>query len=376
MITGLKKKMLTALAIVIVLAFCGCGKKETDAGENGQIGEKFETGKEEVTDIKNGDLISREITGRVKLEAVVKLPEEGIANVEECQVQQVKFDGESMRTTVFPELALEGWIYDEQYDSHYWRSKENKDNAVIGSIISYNKERWYENRFCLPMREINGTYVVKDDEYTEELFFSSREEIAETAKTWLKERVGITEVGIERIYSITHQEMKKTEEQQYVENGTAGVGKPGESFELKTTWSEADDFYMIFLTRVINGLPLLTGDYVRQDEVYLPNGRITLCYAEEGPINIDIPWDYKILGRKTAKLCPMEMVYESLQRKFERTITADVLIDEMQLIYFPYPVDIEERVYDLIPAWKFSFSDYGMEKFVYINAIDGIEIIE
>ena len=98
-------------------------------------------------------------------------------------------------------------------------------------------------------------------------------------------------------------------------------------------------------------------------------------FTEHGMEDAVFFGNYEVTGTEEKQLCPVKDVLEALKKKFELTISTDITIDGMQLIYFPYPVSAKEQTYDLIPTWEFSFTEGGMKQHVYINGLDGKEIV-
>ena len=60
------------------------------------------------------------------------------------------------------------------------------------------------------------------------------------------------------------------------------------------------------------------------------------------------------------------------------TLTDGVELIGMKLVYYPYPTDIDPNApyeYDLYPVWQFEYETQFGKELIYINAVDGIEIV-
>ena len=68
---------------------------------------------------------------------------------------------------------------------------------------------------------------------------------------------------------------------------------------------------------------------------------------------------------------------EILSRKFEMMFAGNVEITQMELIYFPLCTEQDaDRFWkcDMIPTWEFTIQTGMGTDYVYINAVDGMEI--
>lgn len=69
---------------------------------------------------------------------------------------------------------------------------------------------------------------------------------------------------------------------------------------------------------------------------------------------------------------------ETLRNKYDLAIAEPITLDQMKLIYYPMTTGRNETGHwmcDMIPAWQFRFIEDEIEQYVYINALDGREIV-
>ncbi len=366
----MKKRIckITALLLAASLFASGCGGKDGDGGRT-----EPETGALESTaaeSLKNGSRVSMQLTDKVKLEAEAALPEDWDGTAETCQVQLKPFDAKTLAPRLFPQIKEEQWGHYYGEDSCDYG--DEKINILIDTEISYYTLDWWAQEAYLPMRTVNRDIICGPDEYTEELSFASRADIQAKAVDWVVNKAGIENVRVDRIYSVRGEDVLE-EYNKNVASGGNDIGKPVDDPENPEEIFK--DCYWLHMSRYVNGLPLLGGSYSRQDEAYIPDGRIYMAYTGDGMEQALILWDYEILGKEGVSLADMETVYGALKRKYELNITGEMVLDQMGLIYFPYPVDTEQYIYDLVPVWEFSGVRDGLMEKVYINAVDGKEIV-
>ncbi len=370
----MKRKGLLLLTCMLFLVGCGeqNNKLQETAGEEKNMTQKSEdeTGTESMSfeTMKNGDPVFYALTETAKLEADVVLPEDWQGKAELCHVKLENFDADLLAPELFPDIREEEW--EHYYGAGTRDYTDGTRDILIEQGVYYYTYNWWEQEAYFPLNRQR----VKEDEFVGEFSFASREEIAAQAEAWLTDKVGLEEVRVDRIYSVPR-ELIFEEYQRRNSDPEAGTGKSGGVGLERNTVEDFNDCYWLDITQYVNGLPLLGDAFTRQDEVYIPDGEILMGYTENGLEDACIVQNYVITGKEEKSLCPLDAVFASLVKKFELTISADTTIDGMQLIYFPYPVSSEERTYDLIPVWEFTFTEGGRRQHIYINALDGKEIV-
>ena len=165
-------------------------------------------------------------------------------------------------------------------------------------------------------------------------------------------------------------------QEEYINAPENEQAKPeGESMR---DWSDGDNCYWIFFEQTIDGIPVLNRSITRQDDLYIPYSMTEVGYTQNGIEYIRFGRRYEILDKQTVKLVSLQEIYETLQKKFEMAFVEDITIDQMKLIYYPLPTkkNKEERwVCDMIPVWQFRIQEKEYTDYIYINAIDNIEIV-
>ncbi len=380
--------------VLSLFLLAGCGKKElSNSGENMKTTEDVlsETIDQQEIKLKNGEQIVRQITEEVCLDATVQIPDEGMEAVNICRAEQTGFDGAELMSRLLPEVPESKWEkekggdVDPEWDYHYkgsFRAESDEEDgwAIIGFGLSKESRHWEtcQENFPLYNAGLYGGYEwnvnpgmdVKEENFS----FASRMEAESEAKKYLTEVLGIDEVQVNQTFSIDYSQLEKTRER----FAATGIENPKPGTDVDYQYSEEDNCYYILLEQMLDGIPLLSNQFTWQDgDVYIPNHEIEFGYTERGIEYVAVECHLKILDRKKTELLPIEKICETLERKYSMALTEDVVLDEMKLIYFPYPLTERAEghyLYDLTPVWQFHFSQGEFSGFIYINALDGIEI--
>lgn len=332
---------------------------------------------------RNGEQISRELGEGVTLDAVAEVPEDWDGKVEICRVKNVFFHGRTLAGRLYPEISEDAWedggfadLGDEEgvmYRGDIWIEKGQEPqpgliNLTGGLNISTDKA---ERKRQLFEHNVMGEMAkVVRREFT----FSTTEEAEKKAERYWTETIGMEGARPFRVYSVSHEELLAEQERQEKEE-QAGY-TPGYDF------TEADDCYDIRMEQVVNGLPL-TANYshnVRKDGIYVPSGEIVVVCTRDGIEYVSCAGNYEILEKDVKEAVPMDEVYETLERKFRMLMYGTVEVNEMRLVYYPFPLSTENInwEYEFVPAWCFSFQpgETGITKNIYVNAVTGEEIVE
>ena len=145
------------------------------------------------------------------------------------------------------------------------------------------------------------------------------------------------------------------------------------------TWGTEDNCYWILFEQIIHGVPVLSNQINRQDDLYIPSCQIIVGYTQDGIEYLQIDNGYQQLEEKEVSLRPIEDIVDTLKKKFELAITGEVTIDQMKLIYYPLTIGKNQHHQwecDMMPTWEFRLRQDEYSNYVYIDAVNGIEIVE
>ena len=163
--------------------------------------------------------------------------------------------------------------------------------------------------------------------------------------------------------------------QQYEEDKRVGAGQLEAADKLGEKW---EDSYFIELTTTIDGIPLYESTYVAADDSAYNGGKITAIISAQGIQHLVIPNQYRIdeTSANSQTIFSAEQILEKLKFKLENIIlTEEIVVEKMELYYFPTIVDTPKGEFQMIPVWKITLKDSYAEFTYLFNAVNGVEII-
>lgn len=335
--------------------------------------------------LRNGDRIRVPLTENVLLDAVAEIPDTDMNSVKMYQVVEKGFDGKKMIINLLgriPEdMKREESDFTEPRYTYRGDLGENWKNAQgftsAGDVTCIETDHWRAIRHFLPVERMgNEIITLFDDENKNPNFsFCTRKEAADSAEKYIKEITGFHDIVMYQAFSFDFQQIGKMQEYvlQAPENEQAK-----ENAETVKEWNEDDNCYWMFFGQQIDSIPILNNTVYRQDLLYVPVSRTEVGFTEDGIEYLLLDNCYEIIDEKNAVIAPVENIYEALRRKYEMTITENVLIDQMKFIYFPLSVkrnDKSQWICDMIPTWQFRFRVADYTDYFYINASDCTEIV-
>ncbi len=329
--------------------------------------------------------VTIQLTEGVILDAVIETSDVIPDSVKLYRAAADRFDGKKLINALLgdtPEdISAEEW--ENEAPAYYYRGdlgsnwKNVQGTVYAGESAYIETEHWSSISRCFPVvHEGNEIEVVFDSETKDDDFsFAVRKDASDIVGEYIKIITGFEGIQMSDAYSFSYQQMEKMKE--YVDNASENEqAKPEESSMME--WGERDNCYWMFFEQLIDGIPVLSNFVSRQDELYVPASITEAGYTQNGIEYIKFGRSFEIVSENTVKLIPVEEIYENLRRKYELSIVEGIIIDQMKLIYYPLPVgnDSEGRwECDMIPAWQFRVRQGDYTDYVYINAVDGDEII-
>ncbi|MEY8534926.1 hypothetical protein [Blautia pseudococcoides] len=347
-------------------------KKETMIVENGE-------------DLQDGDKINFSLTEGVKFDAIVEMPDINLDTISLFHVIAQKYDGQKLIPSLLGNMPENVKVenrgkagYGYSFQGNLGSNWMNMDGLVMADEDAYiETDHWNEISAFFPVSYI-GTeiqVVIDGEKNNQEFSFATLGESTDKARQYVNEISGFEDVQMYQAYAFNWQQMSKMQEE-YINAPENEQAKPeGESMR---DWSDGDNCYWIFFEQTIDGIPVLNRSITRQDDLYIPYSMTEVGYTQNGIEYIRFGRRYEILDKQTVKLVSLQEIYETLQKKFEMAFVEDITIDQMKLIYYPLPTkkNKEERwVCDMIPVWQFRIQEKEYTDYIYINAIDNIEIV-
>ena len=391
--------------MVILLFFTGCQNMGNES-ENLQQVEKQENGEERNSSISNdetetnvthendqelsnGEHIRFQLGSQAKIDAVVDMPDKKWNEFEKCMIEVDGFQGESVFNKILgkiPESGLETRKGDTgepdvcySYEGILGEQLKNQNGTVsVSNILGVETEEGKKVYYNLPVEYITSAYgegiLVRDNE--QEISLEDEEKLIEEGKEFVRWIGDWEKVELTSKYSFSYKQMEKQQElmEQAIENGELLKPQKIQKYE----WSKADDCFLLFFQGYLNGVPVLCNEINRQDDLYIPSSKIQAVITEGGIQYLQAVNHYAIREKEPVSLAEKDIILETLRNKYDLAIAEPITLDQMKLIYYPMTTGRNETGHwmcDMIPAWQFRFIEDEIEQYVYINALDGQEIV-
>ena len=391
--------------MVILLFFTGCQNMGNESKNLHQV-EKQENGEERNSSISNdetetnvthendqelsnGEHIRFQLGSQAKIDAVVDMPDKKWNEFEKCMIEVDGFQGESVFNKILgkiPESGLETRKGDTgepdvcySYEGILGEQLKNQNGTVsVSNILGVETEEGKKVYYNLPVEYITSAYgegiLVRDDE--QEISLEDEEKLIEEGEEFVRWIGDWEKVELTSKYSFSYKQMEKQQElmEQAIENGELLKPQKIQKYE----WSKADDCFLLFFQGYLNGVPVLCNEINRQDDLYIPSSKIQAVITEGGIQYLQAVNHYAIREKEPVSLAEKDIILETLRNKYDLAIAEPITLDQMKLIYYPMTTGRNETGHwmcDMIPAWQFRFIEDEIEQYVYINALDGREIV-
>ena len=391
--------------MVILLFFTGCQNMGNES-ENLQQVEKQENGEERNSSISNdetetnvtpendqelsnGEHIRFQLGSQAKIDAIVDMPDKKWNEFEKCVIEVDGFQGESVFNKILgkiPESGLETRKGDTgepdvcySYEGILGEQLKNQNGTVsVSNILGVETEEGKKVYYNLPVEYITSAYgegiLVRDNE--QEISLEDEEKLIEEGKEFVRWIGDWEKVELTSKYSFSYEQMEKQQElmEQAIENGELLKPQKIQKYE----WSKADDCFLVFFQGYLNGVPVLCNEINRQDDLYIPSSKIQAVITEGGIQYLQAVNHYAIREKEPVSLAEKDIILETLRNKYDLAIAEPITLNQMKLIYYPMTTGRNETGHwmcDMIPAWQFRFIEDEIEQYVYINALDGREIV-
>lgn len=374
------RRTLVCGGLICGLMLAGCQK------EQGEEGMELS---EEIKNPEDGDHVTVQLTEDAVLDAEIEMPREGLDAAAIYHMEVDGFDGQEVLPKVLGKMPETGLMTQEIFfiDSGIAYSYkgvlgpeqgEASGMLAVNSLIMLRTEHWEKISPYLSIVSLGAEKLVNNadaSEYQEEFDFAGREQAAEEMCQYVEKIGGYEEVRVVEEYAVSYLQLEKQQEYMNSLPEEEQILKPAEG--QMEPWNEEDNCYWMSLEQIFHGLPVLNDGVTRQDDLNVPINTIEAACTRNGIEYVSMRAHYRELSSDEAELLPVEKIYEALQDKFELLISTPVTIDEMRLIYYPMPLATKENETmkcDMIPAWQFRVSQEDNKQYIYINAVDGIEI--
>lgn len=374
--------------LVVCVVLTGC-QKTNDEKETKLIGDVRDNKESMIVengeDLQDGDKINFSLTEGVKFDAIVEMPDINLDTISLFHVIAQKYDGQRLIPSLLGNMpenvkvenrgkAGNGYSFHGNLGGNWM----NMDGLVMADEDTYiETDHWNEISAFFPVNYI-GTeiqVVIDGEKNNQEFSFATLGEATDKARQYVNEISGFEDVQMYQAYAFNWQQMSKMQEE-FINAPENEQAKP--EGEFLRDWSDGDNCYWIFFEQTIDGIPVLNRSITRQDDLYIPYSMTEVGYTQNGMEYIRFGRRYEILDKQTVKLVSLQEIYETLQKKFEMAIVEDITIDQMKLIYYPLPIKKNKEegwVCDMIPVWQFRIQEKEYTDYIYINAIDNIEIV-
>ncbi len=388
-----EKYGMIAFAVVLLLTGCGRQQNSAETGPNtmdqaaaevsleAEPNSETGTSPERKTDSEEAEGQDSEPTeihlvqegdGVMRVDAVVKLPEQGLENVKKltarCKVWN-DADKEQAAKVLVPDEAKDAWTIDEQ---GAWSYQGDMESARIDLGFYYMKTS-YDKKFYY------GPSIIENfpDTYFEQrknLNFLSVQETEEQAKEFLK-TLGINQIEIKRVYSVDQEKLnKRVAERMTEENDELFAQKAGLS--PSDHWTEKDEYYLIEAVAEIDGIEVKEFGYLRDDYVLIPGSGIQIAIGQDGVDYLQINAVYEKMDEEAVNIQKPEQILEKVHEKFDLLILDfEVLVEQMKVIYYPILQATDQWLVNLQPVWEVQIEVEGNHINYYFDGETGKELV-
>lgn len=186
----MKKRIYSILFVSLILSLAGC--KEENRAET-----KTEAA------VQNGERVTRKLTEKAVLDAVIELPKDWDGTVQSCRVRHVNFNGKGLPEKLYPDIPAEEWknanvggsdeteaIY---YEGDIWIEEGQKPEPgmiYLATEFRINTARVERNRRLFQQNIRPDSYMPETDE-GEERSFMKMEEAKKRAEQYWTEVIGL-----------------------------------------------------------------------------------------------------------------------------------------------------------------------------------------
>ena len=381
-----KKAVIGMMAVCAVLG--GCQKADEEpktATASEPVSQEKSEDTMDFSTMKNGDQIQRSITDEVKMDAELVLPEKDLDSVEIYHVLVDTYDGPKVMEDLLGYIPdnVEKTSYSENDNAYLYKGNLGAEFANLEGDFSIENQlclttdHWESMSQIMPIMWIG--YDIQfwvegcEEQVKQDLPFQTREAAEQEIRQTLSEKTEGTIYRTLQMYSFSHQILEKCQNE-YI----ASEEKQARSIDNpRTDWGETEDCYWLQLEQELEGIPVLSHNVVRSDDLYVPSQEITVGYTKNGIEDLNIIAHYTVREKEKATLESYETIENALKKKFEMMFAGNVEITQMKLIYFPLCTEQNADGFwkcDMIPTWEFTIQTGMGTDYVYINAVDGMEI--
>lgn len=273
----------------------------------------------------------------------------------------------------------EGDVY--SYNVSYTESSECISIFKQGAYYQAPDWQYYAyptDGFAAKYEEYYSILPLYSETYKQEsLSFMSREEAIKKAKEILtKLNLDVTD-DID-VYAIDCATMQAYQDEKLKEDPYAR-----ENYSIKDTFTEDDEFYMLYFHTIYDGVPVTRDSYDMWDEDRLMNGTvIEMVISKKGIIKFSATAAYEVQGtaETSDSLITAEDAVDKVFDIYSSIVTDEkVTVKEVNFEYTPIAYNDNLLEVKLTPAWTVVLSsDVGETKGVithrHINAVTGEEI--
>lgn len=376
--------------LIVSLAFTGCQKVNDDVEkESLTLDKEMESTEKQMyengQDVQLGDRITFPLTEGVTFDAVVEMPDIKSNTVSLYQVITQRYEGKELIASLIGSMPENVEVIDRgntdygyRYYGNLGEEWGNMNSSVVADEDAYIvTDHWDEISGYFPISYIGDEIqiVIDSERGEQELLDTTLKEASDETGQYLKKICGFEDVCMYQSYSFDWKQMKMMQEN--IMDIPKNEQAKSEEASMRD-WKEEDNCYWMFFEQTLNQIPVLSHSISRQDDLYVPSSVTEVGYTQNGIEYIRFGKCYEILDEKKVELVNVRDIYKTLQQKFEMTIVDGITIDQMKLIYYPLPKERNEKgrwVCDMIPAWQFRVRENEYTNYIYINAVDNIELV-
>jgi uncharacterized protein YqfB (UPF0267 family) len=395
---------------VLLLSACVPNRNETkipsdistfgDTDSNTAIEEKNEANSIEMLLTEIPVHINMELGDNFNVDAVVHTPD--IASADIIFAELLIFDEQSLLETFYPSMNPERTT--TGYDNTILFNDSTSHLNISDGSVAYSNRAFEYVKFptesFVSSSDVFSSNRCFDEVYKSgELEFISSDSAFETVSIVLSD-LSINVCKDKEVYAIDASTMQTEQdeeiERQYAiqrEMNVSPLQNPTNGYLVKDIYTKEDEFYVLYFTSEINGIPVTQKSYTIQASDRALNGStIRVALSQKGIIELRCNGIYHQTGtaESVKNIIGVEDAIAAAYDKHRSIISTDkVTVETIDFEYVPVPYNTNLNQVKLVPSWVITLSyeqdegAYGskpnsrlksIKQVLFINAVTGEEI--
>ncbi|MCH5265724.1 MAG: hypothetical protein J1F02_07475 [Lachnospiraceae bacterium] len=395
-----KKIFSFIICIIVLLSMTACASEEKKGeGMATQNTEKNISVKTLFKDTPSH--IKIDFSENYTVDADVSFPQ--ITNADVLFAEYNHINEQSLVSVFFNGKTPNKEIYTEDDITSY--TDENSEMIVANEYITYRTQDYNYVKYPIenftPEYDLLSTGRKYNETFMQEnLNFMNKEEALNTVSGVL-EKLSLNNIAENvEIYAIDYNTLQIEQEKRIQSEidiqkkmGISPIQNPTDGYQIKDTFTQDDEFYVMYFTMVQNQIPVTQMSYdILSGERSLYGSVIKVLLSPKGIIEFECSGIYKSKGSAESPdvLISAEKAVQRAYEIYNSTISTDIItVNSIDFEYVPAAYNKNHNEVKLIPSWSLNLSYHyessekskdknselkDINRMLYINAVNGEEI--